>query len=243
MSNDIFAIVWKEWRELIHQRSSRGGLMNWAIMVLIVGVLMPIQIGVEWATNPVMLLAWTWPSFLAVMWIVADSFAGERERHTLETLLASRLSDRSILYGKIVSTLLYGWSIEVASLIVGLITVNVMHHDGLVLYPWTWLVGVLAFSLVGILIISTIGCLTSMHADSARSAYQRMSLSIFAIIVIPSVILSMLPEEVRSSVLGRLEFHPTPAFFAAVGVGLIAIEAVLVWFTLQRFQRTKLILD
>ena len=35
---------------------------------------------------------WMWFSLLLVINVVADSFAGERERHTLETLLASRLS-------------------------------------------------------------------------------------------------------------------------------------------------------
>lgn len=36
----------------------------------------------------------------AVLPAAADSFAGERERHTLETLLATRASDRSIVLGK-----------------------------------------------------------------------------------------------------------------------------------------------
>ena len=35
--------------------------------------------------------------------MIADGIPGERERHTLETLLASRLSDRSILLGKVMA--------------------------------------------------------------------------------------------------------------------------------------------
>lgn len=41
--------------------------------------------------------------------MVADSFAGERERHALETLLASRLSDRAILLGEAAALTSYGW--------------------------------------------------------------------------------------------------------------------------------------
>jgi ABC-type Na+ efflux pump permease subunit len=41
--------------------------------------------------------------------MITDSIAGERERQTLETLLASRLPDRAILLGKVAAITLLGW--------------------------------------------------------------------------------------------------------------------------------------
>ena len=65
--------------------------------------------------------------------MIADSFAGERERHTLETLLASRLSDRAILFGKIAACIAYGWLMAMLCVLVGTITENVSHWEGQVL--------------------------------------------------------------------------------------------------------------
>ena len=62
--------------------------------------------------------------------VIADSFAGERERHTLETLLASRLSDHSILFGKIAASMAYGWLISLSCILAGAITVNIVNWHG-----------------------------------------------------------------------------------------------------------------
>ena len=54
--------------------------------------------------------------------VVPDSFAGERERHTLEKLLASRLADRSILLGKYAAAILYSLVFAVIVLALGIVT-------------------------------------------------------------------------------------------------------------------------
>ena len=50
---------------------------------------------------------------------IGDAIAGERERHTLETLLASRMPDRAILLGKVIAIVLYAWGMGVLSLLPG----------------------------------------------------------------------------------------------------------------------------
>ncbi|UCD40705.1 MAG: hypothetical protein JSV69_08835 [Chloroflexota bacterium] len=103
MINDILSIMWKEIRELILQRSGlRGGWIGLLILIAVFGVLFPLQSGPDWLVTPTTILMWAWVPFILVNSVVADSFAGERERHTLETLLASRLSDQAILIGKFV---------------------------------------------------------------------------------------------------------------------------------------------
>lgn len=65
----------------------------------------PLMVGVLLAGLPLVLSA--------IM--IAESLAGERERRTLETLLASRLSERAILLRKMSAAVLLGWMLLLAA--------------------------------------------------------------------------------------------------------------------------------
>ena len=65
--------------------------------------------------------------------MIPESFAGERERHTLGTLLASRLPDHAILLGKVAVAVGYAWVMTLMLLLVSLVVVNVTPWDGQVL--------------------------------------------------------------------------------------------------------------
>ena len=108
---DMWTIIRKDIKEVFSARGTgrRGGWMSILIFVGLLGILMPLQTGQQWLTNPVLPILWSWIPVFLVVSVVTDSFAGERERNTLETLLASRLSDRAILFGKIGAAVLYGW--------------------------------------------------------------------------------------------------------------------------------------
>ena len=106
MMRDVWTVVWKEWQEFRDQLLSlrRGGLSA-LILALILGVVAPIELGAEWVNSKLIVGYWPFLAATMVSSLIADSVAGERERHTLETLLASRLSDRAILFGKMLSWL------------------------------------------------------------------------------------------------------------------------------------------
>ncbi len=102
MLTDILTILQKELKELLFQRGQgRNTSVRLLIFVGVFGVLLPLQNGSEGLQSPASLALWAWIPYLLVSGVTADTFAGERERHTLETLLASRLSDRAILFGKL----------------------------------------------------------------------------------------------------------------------------------------------
>ena len=112
MIADLWTVMWKEWKELFVQRGSmRGGLLRLVIVIGVLGIVPPLQAGREWVDSPMVLAFAGWMPLLLVTSVVADSFAGERERHTLETLLASRLPDRAILFGKVGTAVSYGWGL------------------------------------------------------------------------------------------------------------------------------------
>jgi len=80
MLRDIQTILWKEWKELLTGRGVRGGWLNLFIMLGVLGIFLPYQFGHTLVTSPLSLAVWLWvPAFL-VLQVIADSFAGERER-------------------------------------------------------------------------------------------------------------------------------------------------------------------
>jgi ABC-2 type transport system permease protein len=148
MIADISAILWKEAKEIILQRPNfRGGWLGLLVLIGMFGIFLPLQSGPEWLTSPVNLAIWAWVPYLLVSGVVADSIAGERERHTLETLLASRLSDTAILFGKIAAAVLYGWGLTLISALVSMIVINLVHgHGRLLLFSLPIGVGVFVLS-------------------------------------------------------------------------------------------------
>ena len=85
MLDDILTVTWKERRGLLRPRGSRrtGAMMFLAPVML--AILLLLQIGEGCLTMPFVLIM-TFVVPMAIMLVaVTDSFAGERERHTLET--------------------------------------------------------------------------------------------------------------------------------------------------------------
>src|SRR5687767_627257 len=107
--DDVRTVAWKEWRELLRMSGTRrSAIARHIFSVGVISVLWPWQFGLSFLTTN---LAVTLASLTAAIYVAGaapDAFAGERERHTLETLLASRLPDRAILLGKIAALLEYG---------------------------------------------------------------------------------------------------------------------------------------
>src|SRR5436309_9767960 len=105
MDRDIATVFWKEWKEIVLERASGGSGLRPLVMVGLVGIVVPLRVGAERYLGPQSLVGLIVIALAAVLAVVPDAFAGERERHTLETLLASRLTDRAILFGKLAACL------------------------------------------------------------------------------------------------------------------------------------------
>jgi hypothetical protein len=134
MTADFATVLWKEWKEIVMERSAGStGSLRPLILIAVFGIFFPLRMGPERFFSAAGLLVPTFFSAIVITAVIADSFAGERERHTLETLLASRLSDRSILFGKIAACMAYGWLISISCILAGAITVNIMNWHGRIL--------------------------------------------------------------------------------------------------------------
>ena len=244
MIADILTVAWKELREMLMFGDSRGrSKLSLLVILLIFGIVIPLQSGREWVTSPISAMVWAWMPYMWVYSVVADSFAGERERHTLEALLATRLSDRAILFGKLLAALAYGFSLTWAILLVSLVTINVaVRGSGLLLFSPIMMGGAFVFSILVSGLAASIGVLVSLRAGSVRQAQQWMSFGML-ILFLPFMFIQFIPRTWLES-FGNTLIHTNPVQIAVwVVVVLSVVETILMAIAMRLFQRSKLILD
>lgn len=247
MMSDVLTVAWKEWKELLswHSQGARGrGGLNILIMLVVFGVVLPLQTGAEWVTSPLILLSWAWVPLLLVSSVIAQAFAGERERHTLETLLSTRLSDSSILLGKIAAAVVYGWGLAMLSLIVGLITINIAFaKGGLLIYPVEIALGGVVLTWLVASTVAAAGTLVSLHASTVRQAQQTLSMASFVIVFGAVYGVKVLPGEWQAAVNNALMGSGLVQIVLVASIVLVVATGILIAVSLGRFQRTRLILD
>jgi ABC-2 type transport system permease protein len=175
--------------------------------------------------------------------LMADSFAGERERHTLETLLASRLSDLSILIGKIVAGVLLAWGLMVLTLGLGLVS-SVLSNVGAQSRPSLGTIATaLGFYLLLCLVMSSAAVLVSLRAPTVRQAIQTLTWSFMVVFFLAIFGFARIPPEWRATlarVFAGENLLRTEIIVATILLGLIF---VLFGAARLRFQRARLILD
>jgi ABC-2 type transport system permease protein len=172
--NDIWTMIWKETKDSVLQ-GGLSALIRPLLLIGILGIVLPLRLGLQWLalTPPVVGLVLYIP-LTVILSFVGDAIAGERERHTLETLLASRISDRAILLGKIIVTTGYAWGTALIGLLLGLVVANLSKGQG----SWEFythvdlLLEALALSLLASLLGVSGGVLISMRSATVRQAQQ-----------------------------------------------------------------------
>ncbi|UCC63816.1 MAG: ABC transporter permease, partial [Anaerolineae bacterium] len=172
--------------------------------------------------------------------MVPESIAGERERHTLETLLASRLPDRAILLGKLIVPLAVGWGATVLCLLISLVVVNVAHWEGEILfYTPPIALGSLALSFLMAALTAGAGVCISLRTATAQEATQILT----AIILIPPMVLQVLPLLFRDQMKQFIDSVNGPQLLAIVLAVLAVLDVVVLLGTVARFRRSRLSLD
>ncbi len=240
MIGDIWAVMWKEWKEL-SQGAGRGRLGLLAFLGVF-GVFMPLQMGREWVASPLVPVAAVWVSLFLVTTVVSDSFAGERERHTLETLLASRLPDWAILFGKVGAAAAYGWGLTTLGLLLSLVTINTAYRAGrALLFPTTIGLGAVVLSFLGAGLATGAGVLVSLRAASVRQAQQTMSFALMALVFGIGFGGQALPDAWKVRLAQTLAGMDTSlALLISAGV-LVLLDFGLLAAAMGRFQRARLI--
>jgi ABC-2 type transport system permease protein len=240
MLNDLITVLRKELLEILMPDGRfQGGARNVAVLVAIAGVLFPLQAGAGWLSSWASVYSACFPAILLVNY-GADAFAGERERHTLETLLATRLPDGAILFGKVAAIAVYGWGLILSAQVVAVVTLTLVHgHGRLLFFAPGVLAAVVTIGLLLPLLVATVATLVSMTAPTARAAGQRMLLPFLAIYGLPA----LLPVVARQVPWLTPMLALTPGQLTEISalVCLLA-SAAAAWAALRLFRRERLVL-
>lgn len=237
-ADDLWAVVWKEAKSLFKFQENRSRYLMLILTPVLLGLVFPWTWGPDWVTDiPTMLLAFFTP-VLIIGVTITDSFAGERERHTLETLLASRLPDRAILLGKYWFSVVVGWSITLVFLVLSLVMANIAHgHGQILLYTPTVALADLALSFLGATLTAGAGILISLRAATAQQAAQ----TLMALLLFPVIILQVAAVMLRSQLNALLPRLDGQTILVVILVVLAVLDVVAFWLALKRFQRARLV--
>lgn len=235
--SDTWTMIWKESKDELFQGSWQA-LIRPLLFIAILGIVFPLQAGMQWLDlPPVNMLIMIYFPFIFIINFIGDAIAGERERHTLETLLASRISDRAILLGKVIVTVGYAWGMAFASLLLGLVSVNLMNGAGTWrFYAADHLLAGLVLILLATLLAASGGVLISLRSATVRQAQQTLILSTLALGVLSLLALKGLP----ASLISALNYNQVLLIIMAI---LGVTDAILLVLSLASFRRSRLILS
>lgn len=253
MLADAWIVMVKEWREvLVRGMGVRGSVGFFGLILVVFGIAVPFRAGWLWVSVPYIALTFAWLPLMLVMAVVADSFAGERERHTLETLLASRLSDASILYGKAGAAVAvaYGMLLLVSAMSIVTVNVSLERPD-----PWGRILlwngpetfGVVVFGLLLTVLCATIGVMVSLRSETVRQANLRLSMGL--IVFFPALgfllggLWALLPPATQTRALETMSLWEPLKVMGVAAVIMLALDAALLLVASRMFVRSKLILD
>jgi len=244
MNNDILTIMWKEYKGLLRYGDNRWkGIAILVTPIALFGILIPIQFRQEWLTGGWSLGVAFFTPLMLITSTIAESFAGERERHTLETLLASRLPDKAILFGKLLVSILFAWGMTLILLFVSLMVVNLF--DGSSGFH-SYQMDILWMDILGSLLVSGfvsgLGIVISLRSATVQAASQ----SIVVLLFLPFLLLQavvfllpvFLPKTTTQAILDQLNFNN---IIIVVLVVILVADILLFLGALSRFQRSRLI--
>lgn len=244
MISDLLTVAWKEWRSLggqaRRQLAITGGIIGvfWAIVF-------PIQVGRDWVTDPVPLVIISVVLPLVVVGVVVpDAIAGERERHTLSTLLASRLPDRAILYGKLGFGVFLGWLSTPILMAVSLVVVNLTAGGGgLLMFDLGLLAWLLVFALLIGILAGGIGTFVSLRARTAQEAQQLTLIGLMLPLTVVGFGLTFLlgDRELASSLFAGLANVDFGLVGLAVMLLIAVVDIAIVAAADRRFRRGRLV--
>lgn len=244
MITDMGTVLWKEWKSLFRQPGSR---LRMALTVLVplgyFGIVAPLQAGERFTTGAEPWFIAVVLPLLTVIMTAPDSFAGERERKTLRTLLASRLPDSAILWAKIGFAVLLGMAMMFATLVLATVVLNLFTDtDGAAVIAAARLLHMISVALLLSAGAAGAAVLISLRAQTVQQAQQTLAAVFFVIpSVLGPVLLIMSGDDGSGPVVAVFDWLGTTTGRVVVMAVLAALAAILLVAARLGFRRTRLV--
>jgi ABC-2 type transport system permease protein len=239
MFADLNTMIWKEIRVQFRGRTKKSSFLRQLLAPVVLAGVFPITWGADWVNEfPALIIAFITPALIVGI-MIPDSFAGERERHTLDTLLASRLPDRAVLFGKMLPPVLTGWGAALGFNLISLIVVNLAHGgDGILFYSPQIAGGILFLSFLSATLMAGGGVLTSLSAASAQEAAQKLMM----FILVPAMLIQIVPLLFMDQTLKIIKILDGKQILIFIGASLLIIDLLLTVMAMIKFQRAEIYL-
>lgn len=243
MIHDICTVIWKEWKSIFNMEGRfTTGPIPAAILIVIFAIFSASEEGAAFLSSWITVIFTVLFAATGVVPSLGDAFAGERERYTLETLLATRLPDRCILFGKIAAVLGFGWAVGLLYPIVGFVVVNVSDAaGGLLLFRPLILISAVVGSLLLTLAITQVGVLVSLRATTVKQAQQVLTFVVLAIGLAPLFLVTKAFPHWQIGLMRMVSQIGAVSLVLIAMAALALVNAVLLLFATARFQRARLV--
>ncbi len=244
MIKDIQTIIWKEWKEFFFQQTGRNKL-RLLLAFAIIGIILPVDKGLGLFNSiPFYISSIMIGPLLMLTSVVCDLFVGERERHTLETLLASRLTDKSILLGKVLSAISYSLAITIFILVLNISIVNLKYYNGtFIILSFTTGITIIGINILLSLLGALIGVGISFKISTVKVAQQTLSISIVVLIFILITVFQKMPDNIRFKIIETLHSLGTNKSILLICVWLAGVDLILLIVMFSYYKRMKLFID
>jgi ABC-2 type transport system permease protein len=237
---DTATVALKEWKDMLQVGSGRlSGPVPLFAGMGVAAVFLANGIGAEYpgSWQAVFLAAST--AAVSTASVVADSVAGERERHTLDTLLATRLPDAAIALGKVAGAVGHGLAVSAWVLLVGLVATRVAHGPPPAGTHYVRLLHALGFGFLASVLVAAVGFLASMNAPTVKQAQQTAMVTLMLLLIAPFAVLRVLDDTQRAR-LARWAAEGAGGHLPLAAAALLALlAAAAVAGALSRFPRAR----
>lgn len=170
------------------------------------------------------------PTMVATV-LAANSFAGEKERHTLEGVLYTPVSDTELVLGKILGAVLPAVAVSWVCFVVYAVLVNILGNPliGHLYFPtlnW-WVLMLLVVPAVAVFVTACV-----VWVSARVSSYQSAN-SIAGFALMP-VILLVVGQATGVMLLG-------PLVFAVLGLVLVILDVLMMRWIIATFDRERVV--
>ena len=165
--------------------------------------------------------------------LAADSFAGERERKTLDYLLSTPVTTVELMAGKVLAAWIPAVVVAAAGSLPYIVAVNITlspYMPGLALPNWSWILLLFWVAPGAAALALGLSVVISAKVESFQAAYQAGPM-----ILLPFIGL-MMGQFTGGVFIGI-------STLASIGAGLWCATALVAWFAVNVFGRTQLSLS
>lgn len=241
MIDEILIVARKEFIEtLTNPKSRRQTLITLVVTVAIVDVAPAFLIQRYWPNVGIAFALALFSLVITPMMTTADSIAGERERHTLETLLATRLSDTAIVLGKILALVTISVGSALLMLFQAIIVLSAIFGNwGAVPLLLAAILGVTLVGVVASVFLCSIGVLVSMRAQTVQGAQQALAFTMMPLFMLPGLAMPLLGTERVLALLDSSPQLPPLFLIGLVALAILGLDVMLLALVARAFRRPR----